>query len=479
MAVLYPVTRERTWYSRGNVPLPDVSSQNNVRKSFCLILKNLLIGAETGGTADVTRPASTYWTVVSSSDGTTSGASDLWGTTFDGSKIISTPTKSWIVLQSPASMGPMYCLIYYAQNVDNQHVSFSTSAPTGGTTSAYPAITANSMGLGGYYGNGGYTTNAAALCSIGDSTATAQLAHFTVNSLGGFHFAVSRTAAANGLFHTHAMLDKATDTQTGDVHPYWCAQNGSSGGTNNRGAPTASGLVWSTRKYDGTFGTPGNNADGMMTFKYEMTATRADVAQADALGGVHLATPHFLMRTNTTTASCNAWSGRIPDFHPIAEGSSTGAIAVGASVPNSSSPLFHVVGNFLVPFGVVPTLSGGAKGDASFSMPRTTTTQYPTATPPTVAVVSPALGNISATDSLVFDVTDSDGFTELVVAVSFANGDYEIAHDGTSFSSNYSTNSTRAAISSGYRYTLKRFNNWHSSPTVKVFPVDTLGAGSS
>lgn len=477
MAVLYPVTRERTWYSRGNVPLPDNSTADLVRKSHYFVLKNLLIGAETGGTTDSTRPASTYWTVVSSSDGATSGASDLWGTTFDASKLLfSGANKSWIILQSPAALGPLYCLLHLGNASGSGHFSLSTSAPTGGNATTYPTITANSMGWESY-GAGGYTTSGAFLTGLTDVNTTAHLAHFAVNTLGGFHYALSRTAAATGRFHFYGMVDKATDTQTSDVFPYWCATDSQSAGTNNRGAPQQSSLVSSSRAYDGTY--VSGAVGGLMSFKYEPSNTRVEAALPDNIATVHLALPGLLMRANTSTAAGNAWSGRMPDLHQIAEGSSGSPVNIGASVPNSSSPLYHVVGNFLVPFGVVPTLAGGSKGNASFSVPKLTNTQYPTATPPTVSVVSPALGNISATDSLVFDVTDSDGFTELVVAVSFANGDYEIAHDGTSFSSKYSTNSTRAAISNGYRYTLKRFNNWHSSPTVKVFPVDTLGAGSS
>jgi hypothetical protein len=183
-----------------------------------------------------------------------------------------------------------------------------------------------------------------------------------------------------------------------------------------------------------------------------------------------------LNRWHTSTADQNIWRGRIPDAYYA-----TGNASVGASVPNASTPLYHVVGEMLVPFGVIPTLNGGDKGTTSFSTPKLQADYVSTGThtAPTVTLIDPPEGEIGNTDTITFEVTDVDGFSCLIVTAEFDDiGLSEVVHDGTEFKTQYATRSTIETITNGFRFTVLRRNNWPSNPTIIIFPVDAIGSVS-
>jgi hypothetical protein len=97
--------------------------------------------------------------------------------------------------------------------------------------------------------------------------------------------------------------------------------------------------------------------------------------------------------------------------------------------------------------------------------------------PPTVSNVAPTPGSaIARVDPVFFDVTDDQGSLRLVlVAARFADGSYEVVHDGTDFAAGYATLSTREAITNGFRYRVRRAAGWPSGPTIVPFVVDTSG----
>ena len=81
-------------------------------------------------------------------------------------------------------------------------------------------------------------------------------------------------------------------------------------------------------------------------------------------------------------------------------------------------------------------------------------------TPPSIAIISPAVGaRILRATQLIFEVTDESGLRLVVPAVKI-NDDYELIHDGTTFTPKYIDSSTREAIVNGYRYTVNRLGGW-------------------
>ncbi len=470
---LVAVQREKTWYSRGNVPLPDNSTADLLGKSAVWTLKTLLTGENTGGTTDSTRPAASNWTVSQSSDGVTADASDLWGSTFDPSKLLrgtSGNPASWIVLQAPVALGTMYCCIsLQGTSGGTFSVSFSSNAYTSGTNLFNPDNTA-------FFGWGGVPTRFSVYNSVSDVNTTAHLAHFAVSASGEFHVAMSRTAASPGRFHFYGFLCRAVDTSTDDTFPYWCGYSSTINGTNNnRGAPAWGALasvtgVTSRSHVNGTAFT-----QGVVDWTFA-GATTLNVALGGLPDTSWHAFPILLNRWHNSVADQNIWRGRIPDLY-YAPALNT----VGSSVPNSTTPLYHVVGDVLAPFGVVPTLDGGSKGNSAFATLKLQADYVSTAShsAPTVTLITPAQGAIGNTDTITFDVTDVDGFAALIVTADFdAIGLSEVIHDGTEFKAQYATRSTRTVITNGFRYVVLRRNNWPSNPTIVIFPVDVLGSVS-
>jgi hypothetical protein len=97
-------------------------------------------------------------------------------------------------------------------------------------------------------------------------------------------------------------------------------------------------------------------------------------------------------------------------------------------------------------------------------------------TPPTVDVVSPAAGQaLDRLGAVTFDVTDPEGLRDVVVWTEVA-GAWEVVFGGqaTGFSPAYST-STAAAITNGWRFTVRRAGGWSASPTFHALAFDTEG----
>lgn len=91
-------------------------------------------------------------------------------------------------------------------------------------------------------------------------------------------------------------------------------------------------------------------------------------------------------------------------------------------------------------------------------------------TPPVVQLVSPADGSkIVRSTQLVFDVTDEAGL-RLVLPAMKISGDYELVHDGTAFTPRY-IDSTREAITNGFRYTIIRAAGW-PEPAIGGEPLE-------
>ena len=98
----------------------------------------------------------------------------------------------------------------------------------------------------------------------------------------------------------------------------------------------------------------------------------------------------------------------------------------------------------------------------------------PDTIPPVITVISPLPGaTITPTTQIVVDVTDLRGFVAVWLWV-HVGGDWEVIW-ADNFGPRYSE-SSRVAITNGYRYTLRRSGaGWYTSPTFHAVAVDIGG----
>lgn len=158
---------DRVWQQCLDNASSDPTSVLTNARSFEWFRKALLTGY-----AGLTTPITAgLWTVYYSCDGVTAGtpgdAVDRWGTAYDGSKLIwhASTARSWMVLRSPAGFGgngPYYMIIHLNKTSPSEHqgaeIVWSKAAPTGGTTTARPTatdetVTINSQGVENAIGN--------------------------------------------------------------------------------------------------------------------------------------------------------------------------------------------------------------------------------------------------------------------------------------------------------------------------------------
>lgn len=143
----------RTWYTVADFNIPAQPDDTSLRKYFVWGLKAMLCQNITSANngPNGAPPVSAKWTVEGSSDSVTAGmdAVDRWGTTFDATKIVNdgySDPRSWIVLKGPG-VTPFYVLIAAQSQTTNTpdytriHISWSTAAFTGGTTTVLPSNT--------------------------------------------------------------------------------------------------------------------------------------------------------------------------------------------------------------------------------------------------------------------------------------------------------------------------------------------------
>jgi hypothetical protein len=152
-----PVITTRQWYSYANVPFTPANS-TDVQQWMLWLWKELLIGnySGKGGTVgpEGARPATSYWTVVRSSDGAGNVASsDLWVARTNVIRATAGTNHSWIVLKSPVSgnpngalgfgQGPVWMCIDNSAGADARaRILYSRNDfSTGGTATARPTST--------------------------------------------------------------------------------------------------------------------------------------------------------------------------------------------------------------------------------------------------------------------------------------------------------------------------------------------------
>lgn len=186
-------TPSKTYYALANKALADVSTVANAANSylhaFLKTLKGQNHGTYTAGPTGAP-PASSYWTVTLSSNGTTASAADNFNNTYTAGEWLSNTAgnaHSWFVLQSPASPGivdgPWYILIAKdSATTTSWTFAISKTAWTGGTTTANPT-------------NAGTISSTGVLAHFNTAGNAAGKTHFLVDAKGNFFFFGSRDAS--------------------------------------------------------------------------------------------------------------------------------------------------------------------------------------------------------------------------------------------------------------------------------------------
>ena len=196
-------TFELTWQQDVNRVVPDVSTVLVKSQWVIWYFASFLLG-NIGGAA------SGLWTCEGSSDSATAGMDTVnrWGTSFNAAKLVrnSGGAHSWIVLKSPAGLGPFYMCIDWASSSDNSvNVYFSKSAFAGGSTTARPTAS-----------NEWSYTNQTHIYGVAGQAETFQA---ILSTTGEFHFRSARPLS--GVFEMWFGFFTLADTHAGEAHNGW------------------------------------------------------------------------------------------------------------------------------------------------------------------------------------------------------------------------------------------------------------------
>lgn len=348
------------WYTRANAPFPETATAVNINNGFAFMLKELLKGTSTSGTeGPVTRPAGTNWTVEGSCDsltGAMDGVDRLTGTvanSFDATKWVhaaSGTAHSWIVLKSPAALGPVWmCIDANSATTTTYGVVFSrqqfTGSVPGGATSTQLT---QSRPITNFGWIAGATTDpiptTAAVMMTDQNAGGMYRAHISVDASGAFNYLVSRDGT--GFFSTILSCFNTVDRNANDnAYPTFTMFHSVAG---SRGAPAWSTVGVTSANCSGRTvdGTATQSAGGFSSWAFGATQFASN-----ATPDVGFTTSRVLpMYIQTLVANKNSWRGRCPDLWVV------GMPTVGASFPNSTNPTHHVAGDIIVPLSVVPIL---------------------------------------------------------------------------------------------------------------------------
>lgn len=97
--------------------------------------------------------------------------------------------------------------------------------------------------------------------------------------------------------------------------------------------------------------------------------------------------------------------------------------------------------------------------------------------PPTVTVISPAVGTPIARDAfVVLEIADDFALRRVTLWVEYAGlGRDEVIYNGEEIRPPFTRDSTLVAAGSVRRFTLRPDRGWPDSPRFRVLPIDTDG----
>lgn len=211
MSIPAPSTQK---FGLANKTLANVTTAANACNSWLHQLLKTLLGSTTGFTAGTggAPPSSAYWTIESSSNGTTASTADNFSAAYVAGEWLSNTAgnaHSWFVIKSPASPGildgPWYILVSKdSATATTYRVSLSKTAwNTNGTATADPT-------------NGGTVSTTGSTSQFNPSSTTAGKSHFYCDAKGNFAFMCSRDGA--GLVETLFMFSELEQNQpSGDT----------------------------------------------------------------------------------------------------------------------------------------------------------------------------------------------------------------------------------------------------------------------
>lgn len=135
------------WGQMVDRAVDDPTSTATIAKSAVWGLKAFMAGQIGPGGAGA-------WSVVRSSDGVTDAYSDLWGTAYDGSKLVRAAAgvaHSWVVLQAPVTMGSLFVCFDLTGPSDNSPLANASKFSklgftTGGTILNRPTASDETTG---------------------------------------------------------------------------------------------------------------------------------------------------------------------------------------------------------------------------------------------------------------------------------------------------------------------------------------------
>jgi len=335
-------TLTTTWYTQGEYSFPVTTSLQDLTRSWLWILKTVLMNELSGGTTSGSRPGGSAWTCEGSSDSSTAGmdGSDRWTSTFTPSKLVRNTegsAHSWIVLKSPNAMGPVYLLLNYNGGSEGLiNITFSSSAYTGGSTTAKPTATNETP-----YGTATVAT-AVGVISLESTFNVVYKAGFSCNADGEWFYYTNRVST--GIFNSFLAMNKCVNTSGSDNWPWVLFGNQLNSG---RGAGAVANICTTAQFTSRTPNGGARVATGGMVQYYCATSQWAGTMTLDSLQSSWITLPIYNCNLD---ASVMTWRGNLADAYWV------GAATVGGGYPTAASQTQMVVGDLLIPSGVPAAL---------------------------------------------------------------------------------------------------------------------------
>ena len=327
------------------------------------MLKEMLKGTTvSGSTGSFSRPTGSLWTVEGSSDGVNGaldGVDRLTGSvanSFDGTKWVhaaSGSAHSWIVLKSPAALGPVWmCIDANSATTTTYGVVFSREAfvapfPTTPFTASRP-ITNNGWLLG--VTTDPTSTNSSIALISDVTTGQVYRAHISIDTSGAFHFLTNRNGT--GLFNWYASCFNTVDQNPQDTRfNTFCTFDNT---TTGRGSPSWNAIAPAAGRCTGRtqHGVSVQNIGGFCTWAFGGSNSFTVNATVDtfsgSLTGSFTALPPYIW---SLVASRMGWRGRMPDAWVFGLAASSGDF-----YPVTGSQTHIIAGNMLIPFTLSASL---------------------------------------------------------------------------------------------------------------------------
>lgn len=336
----------KTYHAHANVRLADTSTSVLAYQSIWWAFKALLTNQTgIGGEQSGTRPAGSIWTHVASCDGVSvSTVTDLWGTTFDASKLV--PNQATIAHSWWKGTNGTHDILL-DMNFNTANIGRIGAAPAGafsaGSTTSGPVASTD-----WYAGNA--SSNSASITAtyfnFGDTGAlgSTAYAHLVTNeSDHSFQFHVSRAGA--GLFSALVAF-QVTSGAADSYNRFFITHNA----TSSRGAPTLANVrtsanVTGRRRDNGGVKTAGGLTDAICGSSGSPLSSGLIIR--DAITGLIWAEP---VEIRDLTPSHVAKRGTVADWLVI------GNAPIGSQVDGAGAER-RVIGDFLMPFpGVTPII---------------------------------------------------------------------------------------------------------------------------